>query len=72
MHALSSSGLEIYKYIKPTIISPGGGYTQVKISALRELCFGAGARKAIIWHGRVLSGTELLSGQFPVEGEVLN
>lgn len=51
---------------------PEGGFTQVEIRALREMAFGAGAAKVTVWQGRVLSDQELVSGQYPADGQVLD
>jgi len=54
------------------LVNPEGGFTQIEIRAMHELALGAGARKAIIWHGRELSNEELSSLKFGSGGEVLN
>ncbi len=54
------------------LVDPEGGFTQIEIRAMRELAMGAGARKAIIWHGRELSNEELSTLKFGSGGEVLN
>ena len=54
------------------LVDPEGGFTQIEIRAMQELVMGAGARKAIIWHGRELSNEELSSLKFGPGGEVLN
>lgn len=50
---------------------PEGGYTQVELRVFRELGFSAGARKITLWQGRALSDAELLSGEFPAGGRIL-
>jgi rod shape-determining protein MreB and related proteins len=51
---------------------PAGGFTQVEIRAFQEMALGAGARAATVWQGRPLTDQELLLGQFPATGKVLN
>jgi rod shape-determining protein MreB len=51
---------------------PAGGFTQVEIRAFHEMAFGAGASQVVVWQGRSLTDQELLSGQFPSEGQVLS
>ena len=51
---------------------PDGGFTQIEIRALREMAIGAGASRVVVWQGRVLNDQELLSGQFPSDGQVLS
>lgn len=51
--------------------NPLGGFTQVELRALHELCLGAGASQSKGWLGRELSDQELKSGKFPSDGEVL-
>jgi rod shape-determining protein MreB and related proteins len=51
---------------------PEGGYTQIEIRAIQELARGAGARTAVVWQGRPLTDHELLTGQFPATGAILN
>ena len=53
-------------------IDPEGGFTQIEIRAMRELCYAAGGRNVTIWQGRELTDEELLSGKFPSEGKVLS
>ena len=50
---------------------PEGGFTQIEVRALQEMAFGAGAAKVTVWQGRVLSDQELVSGQYPPDGQVL-
>ena len=54
------------------LVDPEGGFTQIEVRAMHELALGAGARKAIIWHGRELSNEELSSLKFGPGGKVLN
>jgi len=53
-------------------IEPEGGFTQVELRALHELCLGAGAARVKIWQGRELTDEELSSGNFPADGKLLN
>jgi rod shape-determining protein MreB len=53
-------------------VNPEGGFTQIEIRALRELAMGAGASKAVVWHGRDLTNDELQNLRFGSGGEVLN
>jgi rod shape-determining protein MreB len=53
-------------------VDPEGGFTQIEIRALRELAFGAGASKEVVWHGRDLTDNELLNLKFESGGQVLN
>jgi rod shape-determining protein MreB len=53
-------------------IDPEGGFTQIEIRALRELAFGAGASRGIVWHGRDLTDDELLNLRFESGGQVLS
>lgn len=50
--------------------NPDGGFTQVENRAFRELGFGAGAAKVILWQGYDLTDLEILSGQFSSRGQV--
>jgi rod shape-determining protein MreB len=43
--------------------SPEGGFTQVERRAFREMALGAGASEAVLWVGRELSDSEVLSEQ---------
>jgi rod shape-determining protein MreB len=49
---------------------PLGGFTQVEYRAFREMALGAGASEVIMWHGPRLTDQQILSRQFPAEGEV--
>ncbi|MFZ6712314.1 rod shape-determining protein [Undibacterium sp. TC9W] len=51
--------------------NPDGGFTQVEGRAFRELAFGAGAYKVILWYGDELTDQEILSGQYPAYGRVI-
>ena len=53
-------------------VDPEGGFTQIEIRALHELAIGAGASRAIIWHGRDLTDDELLNLRFQSGGQVLS
>ena len=48
---------------------PEGGFTQIERRAIREMGLGAGASKVVVWVGRNLTDSELLSGKYPAEGE---
>ncbi|MCH8622284.1 hypothetical protein [Undibacterium sp. TS12] len=50
---------------------PESGFTQVEGRAFRELAFGAGAYKVVLWYGGELTDQEILSGQYPSHGRVL-
>lgn len=52
--------------------NPAGGFTQIEIRAILEMALGAGASKVKVWQGRALTDHELLSRQFPSEGQVLS
>ena len=52
-------------------VNPEGGFTQVELRALHELCLGAGASKAKGWHGRELTDHEIRTGSYPTDGTVL-
>ncbi|MFM9879283.1 MAG: rod shape-determining protein [Burkholderiaceae bacterium] len=49
-----------------------GGLTQIEIRTLHEMALGAGASQVKVWQGRLLTDQELLSRQFPSEGQVLS
>lgn len=49
-----------------------GGLTQVELRALRELALGAGAASVRVWQGPALTDEQLLSGNLPSTGKVLN
>jgi rod shape-determining protein MreB len=48
-----------------------GGLTQVEIRALRELAFGVGAAEAHVWQGARLTNEQILSGEYPTTGKML-
>lgn len=50
---------------------PEGGYTQVEIRALHEMCMGAGASQCVVWQGPPLTDAQVLSRSFPRDGKVL-
>jgi rod shape-determining protein MreB len=50
---------------------PEGGFTQVELRALHELCLGACASGAKGWHGRELTDHEIRTGKYPSGGELL-
>jgi rod shape-determining protein MreB len=50
---------------------PEGGYTDVEIRALHEMCMGAGASQCVVWQGPPLSDAQVLSRSFPSDGKVL-
>ena len=63
--------------MSPTIIfhplgNPDGGFTQVEGRAFRELALGAGAYKVILWYGDELTDQEILSGQYPAHGSIID
>lgn len=49
-----------------------GGLTQIELRALREMAFGVGATEVQLWQGPPLTDEQLLSGEFPPSGRVLN
>ncbi len=51
--------------------NPEGGYTQVELRALKELAQGCGASRVTLWQGPALTDGELLSGQYPATGQIL-
>ncbi|MBI4996096.1 MAG: rod shape-determining protein [Rhodocyclales bacterium] len=51
---------------------PEGGFTQIEVRAIQELALGAGARAVKVWQGRPLTDHELMTGQFPATGAILN
>jgi rod shape-determining protein MreB len=51
---------------------PAGGFTQVEIRAFREMALGAGASDVLMWQGPELSNEQVLSGQFPAAGHLLD
>lgn len=59
------------KVVMHPLGNPEGGFTQIEVRALQEMAMGAGAAKVSVWQGRVLSDQELVSGQFPAEGQML-
>jgi len=52
-------------------VDPEGGFTQIEIRAFRELAIGAGASRAVVWHGRDLTDDELRNLRFQSGGQVL-
>lgn len=48
-----------------------GGLTSIELRALHELGLGSGATRVRIWQGPALSDEQLLSGQFPAGGSLL-
>lgn len=50
---------------------PEGGFTQIEIRALQEMALGAGATKVMVWQGPSLTDQQILTRQFPAEGQVL-
>lgn len=60
------------KVVMHPLGDPEGGFTQVEIRAFHEMALGAGARSVQVWQGRPLTDQEVLSGQFPATGAVLN
>jgi len=59
------------KIVLHPCVDPEGGFTQVELRALHELCLGTGAAKAIGWQGRALTDQEIVAGTFPNEGKIL-
>jgi rod shape-determining protein MreB and related proteins len=57
------------KIVMHPLGDPAGGFTQIERRAIREMGLGAGASKVIVWVGRNLTDSELLSEKFPAEGE---
>lgn len=51
--------------------NPEGGYTQTELRTLKELALGCGASRATLWQGPALTDGELLSGQYPATGQIL-
>ncbi len=51
---------------------PAGGFTQVEIRAFREMVLGAGASDVKMWQGPELTDEQVLSGQFPATGGLLD
>lgn len=49
-----------------------GGLTQVEIRAFRELALGAGASQARVWQGPQLTDEQVMSGEYPVSGNLLS
>lgn len=37
-----------------------GGLSGIELRAIRELAFGAGARKVVIWEGKTLTDNEVI------------
>jgi len=52
-------------------VSPEGGFTEIELRAMRELCLGAGARHSKGWQGRPLEDAELLGKALPADGVIL-
>lgn len=52
-------------------VDPAGGFSAVEVRALREMGYGAGASKVILWQGRELLERELRALEFPSGGKVL-
>nr|WP_315466552.1 rod shape-determining protein [uncultured Undibacterium sp.] len=48
---------------------PAGGFTQIERRAIREMAFGAGASKVVVWVGRTLSDEEILNEKYSQEGD---
>lgn len=46
-----------------------GGLTQVEIRCLRELAIASGASKVFVWQGQHLTDEQLLTEQFPANGQ---
>lgn len=50
---------------------PEGGFTGVEARALREMAMGAGASDVVVWQGPTLTDAQLLAGEYPPGGRVL-
>jgi len=48
--------------------TPEGGFTQVELRTMRELCIAAGITRNTGWQGRPLEDAELLAGKLPADG----
>ena len=48
--------------------TPEGGFTQVELRAMREICLAMGATRNTGWQGRPLEDAELLAGKLPADG----
>jgi rod shape-determining protein MreB len=66
-HALSPSP----RVVLHLQADPAGGFTQVEIRAFREMALGTGASEVTIWQGQDLTDEQVLSGQYPSTGQVL-
>lgn len=51
---------------------PEGGFTGVEARALREMAMGAGASDVVVWQGPALTDAQLLAGEYPPGGRVLD
>lgn len=51
--------------------NPEGRYTHAELRTLKELALGCGANRAMLWQGPPLTDGELLSGQYPATGHIL-
>lgn len=60
------------KVVMHPLGDPDGGFTQIEVRAIHEMAMGAGASRAVVWQGRALNEQELLSGNFPSDGQVLS
>ena len=52
--------------------NPVGGFTQVEVRAFHEMALSAGAAEVLVWQGPALSNEQLLSRNFPPEGQLLS
>ncbi len=50
---------------------PEGGYTEIEVRALYEMCTAAGASQCVVWQGPPLTDAQVLSRSFPSDGKVL-
>ena len=51
---------------------PLGGFTQVELRAFREMAWGAGAVDVVMWLGAALTDVQLLKGDFPAVGKIVD
>ncbi|WP_294769415.1 rod shape-determining protein [uncultured Rhodoferax sp.] len=62
---------------KPRVVlhllgDPLGGFTQVELRAFREMAWGAGAVDVVMWLGAALTDVQLLKGDFPAVGKIVD
>lgn len=51
---------------------PLGGFTQVELRAFREMLWGATATDVVMWLGTALTDAQLLDGDFPTSGKIVD